>query len=458
MLNVSRNIETTDTAPDTRSNIDLPDSLMPFCAAPHDFLLKTGLAGADARFRMNDEIFLVLSDPTSIHAVLNGKPADFEKGAIVEVPRISWRDGIITAEGQDWVEQHAIFAPAFARRRVRQLEPLIAALVTRQVEAWAALPAGEPVDILLAANRLAFDVVAKGLLGVADGALADALFDTLGILDRTETLRLNYLAKRFAGGGQRIAGRSVHTDALERMDRLAEAVADERLSRTTQPDDLIGAVMATAEFRAYAPARQRTFLADQVTTLLAAGYVTTGESIFWGLYLLARHPAAQARARAGILAETGAGRGVVPIDAPPFLAAAFNESQRLYPPVWFMGRVARRDIRIGEIDIAAGTRVICSPYVLHRNPAVWPDSDQYRPERFLAGAIPPVAPRALIPFGTGMRMCLGRGLALMEMSAIGCMTLARFELALVDDAPIVLPATFSMHPRDPVLFRLTPRG
>jgi cytochrome P450 len=204
------------------------------------------------------------------------------------------------------------------------------------------------------------------------------------------------------------------------------------------------------------PERKRAFLVDQVVTLLAAGFVTTGESIFWGLYLLAKYPAAQQRARAEIVAKTAAMRGAVPVDAPPFLTAAFNESQRLYPPVWFMGRVARRDVRVGDIEIAAGTRVICSPYVLHRMPALWSESDQYRPERFLPGASPAVTPRSHIPFGTGMRACLGRGLALMEMCAIACMTLARFELELVSDAPIALTGAYTMQPRDKVMFWLKP--
>jgi cytochrome P450 len=310
--------------------------------------------------------------------------------------------------------------------------------------------------MLAAANRLAFDVVGIGLLGITDEALADNLFHTLGELERAETVRLNYLVKRFGADNRGGFGRSSHAQAIERMERLTAAVADERLARATLLDDFIGNIMQTAAFAAFKPERKRAFLADQVVTLLAAGFVTTGESIFWGLYLLAKHPAAQQRARAEIVANTAAMSGAVPVDAPPFLTAAFNESQRLYPPIWFMGRVARRDVRVGNVDIAAGTRVICSPYVLHRMPALWPESDQYRPERFLPGASPAVTPRSLIPFGIGMRACLGRGLALMEMCAIACMTLVRFELELVSDAPIELTGAFTMHPREKVMFRLEP--
>jgi cytochrome P450 len=429
---------------------------MAFCQAPREFLLEVALKGPGARFRMNDETFMVLADPGSVHAVLNGRLEDFEKGAMAEIPRTSWRDGIFTVDGSGWTGQHAMIAPAFARRRIRQLEPFIAERTRRLIATWAALPSGEPVDLLRAANRLAFEVAAEGLLGIDDAALAQALFDTLGELDRTESVRLNYLLKRLGAGVEGRFGRSPHAEAVARMDWLTQEVADRRLARADQPDDLIGAVMASEGFAALSPGRRRALLADQVATLLAAGYVTTGESLFWGLYLLAAHPAAQTRARTEVLAETAASSGAVPVEAPPFLAAALSEAQRLHPPVWFMGRVARRDVRVGDLEIAGGTRVVCSPHVLHRMPALWPHSDRYRPERFLPDASPAVPPRAFIPFGTGMRACLGRGLALMEMCALASMTLARFELELASDAPAAPTSAFSTHPREPVLFRLKP--
>lgn len=459
---------TRSTSPDTlrptevlsraAENDDLPDSLTPFCQGPHQFLLDMALTGPATRFRMNDEAFLVLSDPTSIHRVMNGPLDDFEKGTLYEIPRTSLRDGVITVDGAAWTEQHKMLGPLFARQRIRQLEPFIAERVTHLMDTWAGAPENQSIDLLAAANRVAFDVVALGLLGITNETLAEGLFQTLCQLDRAESVRLNYLLKRYNADKQGGFGRSDHGRAIERLGDLCASVADERLARGPSSDDFLGAIMANDGFEAYPPERKRAFLADQVATMLSAGYVTTGESVFWALYLLAKHPDVQQRAREDIAAHTRAAEGVVPIDAPPYLMAAFNESHRLFPPVWFLGRVALRDVSIGDIDIAAGTRVICSPYVLHRMPSLWPQSDQYRPERFLPGATPPVAPRSLMPFGTGMRACLGRGLAMMEMSAIACMALARFDLDLVSDAPVALTATYSMHPRETVMFRLRARA
>ena len=109
--------------------------------------------------------------------------------------------------------------------------------------------------------------------------------------------------------------------------------------------------MGTPAFAAFTLERKRTFLADQVSTMLTAGFVTTGESIFWGMYLLAKHPAVQERARVEVLEQTKAAISAVPVDAPPFVVAAFNESQRLFPAIWFLGVWIALQIWTGGISL-----------------------------------------------------------------------------------------------------------
>ena len=94
------------------------------------------------------------------------------------------------------------------------------------------------------------------------------------------------------------------------MAHLTSVVADERLARGAQPDDLIGSILASDAFTRHTPERQRAFLTDQIATMLSAGYISTGESIVWTLYLLARHPEAQQRARAEVT-DRGRRRGAI---------------------------------------------------------------------------------------------------------------------------------------------------
>jgi cytochrome P450 len=252
------------------------------------------------------------------------------------------------------------------------------------------------------------------------------------------------------------------------IDELTHQVADERLARATNPDDLVGAAMASPLFADLTPEEKRTFVRDLIASMLTAGYVSTGESIFWAFYVLARYPEAQLRARAEIErvqhidgatregSDRSAAAGSPPLDRLPYLSAVFSESLRLYPPAWYIGRIARRSVQVGAVEIDAGMRLICSPFVLHHMPAIWPEPELFRPERFLTDTVVP--PRTFIPFGAGARACLGRSLALMEMSAMIVATLSRFDVRLVSDEPVSLAGAYSMQPRERVLFRVQRRA
>ena len=211
-------------------NAALPDSLMPFCEAPQRFLLAIAQAGAPlSHFRLHDERFTVLCDPDASHAVLNGSFDDFEKGELYDIPRTTMGDGQITSDGDAWRLQHGMLAPLFARRRLRDLEPLISTCVVQLLDRWHVSGATE-IELLPDCKHLAFDVVCRGLLGLDDMRLADELFGVLTTIDSTESVRLHYLAKRFrkAGAGEGFA-RSELGHASERMEQLLHMLVERRL-------------------------------------------------------------------------------------------------------------------------------------------------------------------------------------------------------------------------------------
>jgi cytochrome P450 len=437
---------------------ELPDSLMPFCAAPQRFLLDHAQAHAPlARFRLHDEHFAIVCDPEASYAILNGSDDDFEKGELYDLMRTTLGEGPITTDGEAWRVQHSLLAPLFARRRLRELEPLIADCVVQLLDAWQAR-SGTEVELMADCKRFAFDVVSRGLLALDDPALADELYANSATVDRLESVRIHYLAKRFrnASVGDGFT-RSALVLALERLEELTYAVVDRRLQQHEQVDDMLGAAITSDTVRAMGNDERRRFLRDIVATLLMAGYTTTGETLFWTFYLLARHPDVQQRAFNALPAAPD-GTPAPRFDAPPYLGAVFNESLRLYPPVWFMGRITHRPLDVSGETLATGTRLLCSPLILQQLPQLWPDAARFMPERFLPDAPTPPVQRAFIPFGTGMHACVGRGLAMMEKAALVGSALRRFEFTLVTQEPPTITAAFATQPRDPVFFTLRPRA
>jgi cytochrome P450 len=122
---------------------------------------------------------------------------------------------------------------------------------------------------------------------------------------------------------------------------------------------------------------------DQVVTFLVAGHETVASALTWSLYLLANHPT----------------------DASS--VDVFNEALRLYPPAWLITRQALGPDKLADVDIPANALIIMSPYLLHRHRAAWDDPQQFRPGRKI--------PRTgYVPFGAGPRLCIGRGMSLVE--------------------------------------------
>jgi cytochrome P450 len=146
-------------------------------------------------------------------------------------------------------------------------------------------------------------------------------------------------------------------------------------------------------------------LRDELVTLLLAGHETTATSVAWALERLVRHPASLGR----LIAEVDAGEG------DRYMNAVINETLRVRPVVPLVVRVLTGPMRVGDRVLPQGTRVVPSIYLTNRNPRVYEHPGEFRPERFLEGAPDTFA---WIPFGGGIRRCIGASFAQFEMKVI----------------------------------------
>jgi cytochrome P450 len=193
---------------------------------------------------------------------------------------------------------------------------------------------------------------------------------------------------------------------------------------------------------------------DEVLTLLLAGHETTTNALSWTFAQLAANPVARERLVAEVDAAYGPGGRPTPLELAqlPWTSACLDESMRLYPPAWLVLRHTDRATTIGATAVPAGSTLMVTPYVTQRVPALWPDADRYRPERFLpGGSAYPVRRRPLsayLPFGGGPRICIGEHFALLE---------ARIVLAVVTRDWLVQP-TGRRLPRYRPRITLGPKG
>jgi cytochrome P450 len=196
--------------------------------------------------------------------------------------------------------------------------------------------------------------------------------------------------------------------------RLIDARREERRrSGGADRPDVLGMLLAAGEGPEGMDDRQ---IRDETMTIFLAGHETTANALIWSWWLLARHPAAEARLHAE-LAAVLAGRAPTVEDVPRlrFTRDVIAEAMRLYPPAWVVGRRAVEDAPLGPWTVPRGAIVIASQWITHRDPRFWREPEVFRPERWSNGEADQVPKFAYFPFGGGTRVCIGEAFAWTEL-------------------------------------------
>jgi cytochrome P450 len=173
-------------------------------------------------------------------------------------------------------------------------------------------------------------------------------------------------------------------------------------------------------------------LRDELMTALAAGHETTATALAWAFERILSHPEVHARLQEELRAAGGVGIAPEKLAALPYLDATCKEVLRQRPVVPVVGRLLRKPTHIGGFDLPRGAVAAVSIYLAHRNPDVYPEPERFRPERFLN-----VQPDPLhwLPFGGGIRRCIGAQFALYEMKIVLGTLLAHCEFELKQATP-----------------------
>jgi cytochrome P450 len=199
-------------------------------------------------------------------------------------------------------------------------------------------------------------------------------------------------------------------------------------------------------------------LRDEAVTFLLAGHETTALALTWALHLLGQNP----EASAALAAEARAVLGERPatfadLQRLTFAEQVVNESLRLYPPAWLIGREAGRDCEIGGQSVRAGTPLYTCPWVLHRDPRFWAEPLAFRPERWAGGADSQLPRFAYMPFGGGPRICIAQRFAVIEAVLILASVARRCRLVPLQEGAVAPFPSITLRPAGPVRFRVESR-
>lgn len=367
------------------------------------------------------ERMVILSDPALIKQVFTADPKVLHAGDRSPLRRVLGRNSLLGIDEERHLEQRRLLLPPFKGQRMKTYESLIEEIAIESIEQF---PEGTPFAVAPAMQHITLRAILRAVFGATGREL-----DELEALLPPWTAQASRLSAFPAiqrdlgplspwGRFLRLRGR---IDAiLDRM--IASAKADPDL--TERPDILASLVQATHTDGTLMTNEE---IRDQLVTMLAAGHETTAHQLSWAVERLIRNPSALTR----LVAEIDEG-------GKAYRDATIREVQRMRPVIYFAGRHTMVPYELGGYRIPANSLIAECAALTHFDPRLFPDPERFSPERFLD-----TRPETYewIPFGGGIRRCIGASFAHMEMDVVLRVLLERVTL---------LPTT---RPAERTLFR-----
>jgi cytochrome P450 len=386
-------------------------------------------------------------------AVLINRPADIEHVLVanhrnfIKFPfffrhvRAIFGAGLLTSEGALWQSQRRLMAPAFNPQRLTAYGDATVRYTEEMLDEW---QADEVRDAHADAMALTLRIAAKSLF---DAEVRD---DVAELGDAFQTIA-DEIAVRMRRplripDALPTPGNIRYARAVRRIDRLVGRIIGERRNHGGDRGDLLSMlVLARDDEDRPMIARQ---LRDEMVTLLLAGHETTALALSWTWYLLSQHPDVEEMLADEATRVLG-GRAAGASDLPKLVVARqiVTEAMRLYPPAWGFGREALVDCELGGYCIPAGTTIIISPWVLHRDPRYFDRPAEFRPERWSDEFMRRLPRSAYIPFGGGPRICIGNRFAVMEAVLILATVARRYRLQWQGNRPILPLPSITLRPQ-----------
>ncbi len=443
-----------DRRPPGPKGMPLLGSVRDFRRDPLAFLTACARDYGDiATYRLGPQRMLLVSDSDEIERILVREHHDFPK------VHFFWRqvtavfgNGLLTSEGAFWQRQRRLAAPAFAGPSLARY----AATMVRLSEDWiAGWRPGERRDLHAELMGLTLGIAVKTLFGLEVAEDVAAIDEA--VTDMSEEVASRFGRPILIPDWVPLPGHRRYRAGLRCIETMVSRMIAERRARPDAPDSLLSAMLEARDETGAAMSDRQ--LRDEVITFLLAGHETTALVLSWTIHLLGRHPEIDTRL-AGEIREVLGERPPTIADLPRlrFAEQVVTETMRLYPPAWIIGRDAGKDCVIGGYPVRAGTGLVISPWVLHRDSRHYDAPDEFRPDRW-QGDLARRLPRfAYMPFGGGPRICIGNRFAITEAVLILSVLIQRFRFVTDPDREIVLLPSMTLRPQGGIEARLEARG
>jgi cytochrome P450 len=411
---------------------------------PLSFLTQLSRDYGDiVHFKIGPQNLVLLNNPEMIKDVLVTQSHKFVKGRGLQLAKRLLGEGLLTSEGEFHRRQRRLAQPAFHRQRIVSYGKVMVECAARVADRWLD---GATIDIAPEMSRLTLAIVGKTLFDadVESEAreIGEALTETIRVW-RLSTLPYGELLEKLP-----LPSTRRFQAARTRLDATIYRFIEEHRAAGVDRGDLLSMLLMAKDAEGDGGSMTDEQLRDEAMTIFLAGHETTANALTWTWYLLAQHPEAEAILQ-DELREVLSGRHPTLEDLPrlTYSEMVLAESMRLFPPAWIIGRRALEDIEVNSYLIPAGSLVLMSQYVMHRDPRYYPDPNRFDPLRWSTEAKAARPKFSYFPFGGGPRVCLGESFAWMEGVLVMATLAQRWQMQLVPGQRVEPQPLITLRPK-----------
>ena len=445
----------------TSANSDIP--LVPFgrtaaAIASHRIaaLGELSAQAGDTLLRLNLGLFrpYLAARPEHVQHVLADHAGNYPRGDMLWRPvrqLIGWGLG---NEGATHAASRARIQPLFSSRNVGSLIELMAATVAEAVtELDQPAATRQPVDAGAVMTRIVNRTIVRAFFGDRiGGADAEALGDSIATAFTSLGARL---LLPFVPDAVPLPGGRAFRRAVRTVDRVIYPLIRRCRADTGPRGDVVSLLCRARDERGIGLDDRQ--VRDDLVAVFVAGSETTAVALTWLWVVLDSHPGVAAALAEEVHRVVGTARPTAAhLFELRYTRLVLHELLRLYPSGWLIPRTAQAADTIDGVPVEAGATVLVSPYVTHRLPALWPDPEDFDPQRFTPERVRQRHRFTYFPFGGGTHQCLGSHFFTVQAQLIVAGLLSRYRVSRLRDGPVQPRASVTLRPRRPVEIVLRP--
>ncbi|EAI6102215.1 cytochrome P450 [Campylobacter jejuni] len=372
----------------------------------------------------------VINDTKEVKRMMVDEVREFPKSAFLhELLSPLLGESIFTTNGEVWKKQRELLRPSFEMTRINKVFNLMSEAVADMMDRFSKYPNHAVIEVDEAMTFITADVIFRTIMSSKlDEEKGRKILNAFVTFQEQSVHTAMRRMFRFPKWLSYVLGDRKRAKAGDVIRQVLSDIIKPRydMADNAEFEDILGSLLLVVD----ADTNKRfSFeeILDQVAMLFLAGHETTASSLTWTLYLLSLYPKEQEKAYEEITQVLQGGAiEISHLRQFKYLTNIFKESLRLYPPVGFFAREAKKDTQVRDKLIKKGSGVVIAPWLIHRHEEFWTNPHGFNPSRFEGE----YKKDAYLPFGVGERICIGQGFAMQEAILILANILKTYKLEL----------------------------